>query len=176
YGVGSVNIISKSGSNKFHGEAYEYLRNEKLDANYFFSNLSGRRRPPFRQNQFGAAAGGPVLPNRLFFFAGYEGLRVRQSTFTTEVVPPLELREGDFSNFHPPSSGGAVLPVPTIYNPYRFNPATGLREPFPGNRIPNGPTGLCAPRPTCADPVVLKFVQEYVSPPNAVIDGLPQLV
>src|SRR5581483_11395553 len=176
YGVASVNVITKSGSNRFHGLAYEYLRNEKLDANYFFSNLANQGRQPYRQNQFGGAAGGPVVPNKLFFFAAYEGLRVRQSTFSIETVPPDDLRNGDFSAFRPPGPNGAFLATPTIYNPYRFDPATGMRQPFPGNKIPLGPTALCAPRPTCVDPVALKFLQQYVARSNAAIDGIPRLI
>ncbi|MFN0166574.1 MAG: carboxypeptidase regulatory-like domain-containing protein [Bryobacteraceae bacterium] len=176
YGVASVNVITKSGSNRLHGEVYEFLRNEKLDSNYFFANLAGQRRRPYRQNQFGGAAGGPILANKLFFFAAYEGMRVRQSTFTIATVPPDELRNGDFSAFRTPQAGGTFGPTPTIYNPYRFNAVTGLREPFPGNRIPIGPTTLCAPRPSCVDPVSYKFLQDYVARSNAVVDGIPRLI
>jgi hypothetical protein len=175
-GVAAVNVITKGGTNHFHGEIYEYFRNEKLDANYFYSNLVGRDRTPFRQNQFGAALGGPIVQNKLFFFGAYEGLRVRQTSLSTTTVPPLELREGDFSNFRPAGPNGTFLPVATIYNPFRYDPATGLRERFPNNRIPLGPTSLCAPRPYCVDPVALKFLQNYVNQPNVVIDGIPRYV
>jgi hypothetical protein len=175
-GVAAINVITKSGSNRLHGELYEYLRNEKTDANYFFNNLNSRGKNPFRQNQFGAALGGPVLRNKLFFFAAYEGLRVRQSSLSILTVPPAELRNGDFSSFQPPGPNNTFLPTPTIYNPYRFDPVTGLREPFPGNRIPLGPTTLCAPKPTCVDPVTLKFLQNYVLSPNTVVDGIPRFI
>ncbi len=175
-GVAAVNVITKSGTNRFHGELYEYLRNDKTDANYFFNNLNNRSKNPFRQNQFGAAVGGPVISNKLFFFAAYEGFRVRQSSLSIITVPPDDLREGDFSSFRPPGPNNTFLPTPTIYNPYRFDPVTGLREPFPGNRIPLGPTNLCAPRPTCVDPVSLKFLQTYVLRPNTVIDGIPRYI
>jgi hypothetical protein len=176
-GVAAVNVITKSGTNQVHGEVYEFLRNDKFDSNYFFTNLAGSPKSPYRQNQFGGAAGGPVLKNKLFFFAAYEGLRVRQSTFSILTVPPNDIRNGDFSNFHPPGANpNTFLPTPTIYNPFQYNPQTGLRMPFPGNRIPMGATNLCAPRPTCVDPVTLKFLQDYVKPPNTVIDGIPRLV
>jgi hypothetical protein len=146
YGVASVNVITKSGSNKFHGEAYEFLRNNTLDSNYYFANLAGRRRAPYHQNQFVAAAGGPVVPNRLFFFAAYEGLRVRQSTFTIETVPTADLRSGNFAG------------MPTVFNPLSYSSANGLRQPFSGNRIPV----------SAMDPVTYKFLQTYVPLPNTV--------
>jgi len=154
YGVASVNVITKSGTNRFHGEAYEFLQNDKLNANSFFANLAGRARAPYRLNQFGAAAGGPVIPNKLFFFAAYEGLRLRQSTFAIETVPPENLRRGNFAG------------MPAVYNPYSYDPATGLRQPFPANQIPF----------SAMDPVALKFLQDWVPTPNAVISGVPQLV
>ena len=176
-GVAAVNVITRSGSNQWHGEAYEYFRNDKLDANYFFSNLSGRPKPPYRQNQYGAAGGGAILKDKLFFFAAYEGLRVRQSSVTTLSPPPEDIRSGDFSNFHPPGAGtGVFLPTPIIYNPYQYDSRTGIRQPFPGNKIPLGPTTLCAPRPTCVDPVTAKFLQDYVLHPNTVVDGIPRYV
>lgn len=173
-GVAAVNVITKGGANDFHGEVYHYLRNEKTDANFFFNNLNARRRNPYRQNQFGGALGGPIIRNKVFFFGAYEGLRVRQSSFSFVTAPPDELRSGDFSQFRPAGPGGTFLPTPTIYNPYRRDPVTGLRQPFPGNRIPLGPTDLCAPRPTCVDPVTLKFLQDFVPRTNTTIDGIPR--
>ena len=78
YGRGTganVDLISKSGSNHFHGSAWEFVRNDLLNANDFFSKLTGQPRPVLKQNQFGASLGGPILRNRAFFFAGYQGLR-----------------------------------------------------------------------------------------------------
>lgn len=175
-GVAAVNVITKSGTNSFHGEGYEYFRNSALDSNYFFNNLAGRDKSPYRQNQFGGAIGGPILRNKLFFFAAYEGLRVRQSNTQIITPPSSDLRNGDFSTYHQPGGSGTFLPTPTIYNPYRYDPATGLRQPFPNNRIPLGPTDLCAPRPTCVDPITLSFLQKFVNEPNAVIDGVPRYV
>lgn len=99
---------------------------------------------------------------------------MRQSSFSFVTVPPDEIRTGDFSQFRPPGPGGTLLPTPVIYNPYRRDPVTGLREPFPGNRIPLGPTGLCAPRPSCVDPIALKFLNEFVPRANTIIDGIPR--
>ena len=79
---GIVNAISRSGTNAFHGDIYEFLRNAKLDANDFFSNAAGLPKPPYRRNQFGAAAGGRIKKDRTFFFADYEGIRQAQGAPT----------------------------------------------------------------------------------------------
>ena len=97
YGVASgvqITVITKSGTNDFHGELFEFLRNDKLDARNFFDV----RKPAFRQNQFGAAMGGPIRRNRTFFFASYEGFRSRRGLSVGAQVPtPAEL-SGDFSS------------------------------------------------------------------------------
>src|SRR5207249_9394756 len=69
---GVVNAISKSGTNGFHGDLYEFLRNDKLDANEYILNQTGQARPPFKRNQFGAAVGGPIRKDKTFFFFDYE--------------------------------------------------------------------------------------------------------
>lgn len=77
YGRGSganVDLVSRSGSNAFHGSAWEFVRNNKFNANDFFSKLAGQPRPDLKQNQFGAALGGPIRKNRMFFFGAYQGL------------------------------------------------------------------------------------------------------
>jgi len=71
---GVVNLVTKSGSNEFHGSAFEYFRNQKLDTRNYFNTGT---KPPFRLNQFGGSIGGPIRRNKLFFFANYEGLRQR---------------------------------------------------------------------------------------------------
>ncbi len=165
-GVANINVITKNGTNTFHGEAYEYLQNDVLDANYYFSNASGKSRAPFRQNQFGGGLGGPILHNKLFFFGAYEGLRVRQSSFQVVNPPPANIRNGNFAGFNPPGPNGTSLPTPTIYDPYTYNPITGLRQPFPNNQIPA----------SMFDPVTAKFLQQYVEEPNAVVAGQPAYV
>ena len=173
-GVAAVNVITKSGSNSYHGELFEVFRNNHLDANSYLNNEAGRKLQPYTQNQFGGAIGGPIKRNKLLFFANYEGFRVvqRQQLFAT--VPDTNLRSGDFSQYQPPGPGGTHLPTPVIYNPYDADPATGLRRPFPGNKIPLGQTSLCAPRPSCADPVTLAYLQKYVLEPNIVVNGVAQ--
>src|SRR5579859_6334230 len=106
---GVINLSTKSGSNGLHGAAYEYLRNKVLDANDFFLNKAGQKRPPFTQNQFGANAGGPlIIPHvydgrdKTFWFFSWEGFRLRTgSAFTTTVPDPKtesNFAGGDFSS------------------------------------------------------------------------------
>ncbi len=80
---GVVNAISRSGTNQFHGSVYEFLRNSALDADNFFDNSNGVPKPPFRRNQFGVSAGGPIRKDRTFVFGDYEG--IRQSLGTTYI-------------------------------------------------------------------------------------------
>src|SRR6266566_2040296 len=77
---GVINAISKSGTNAYHGDAYEFWRNDKLDANDFFSNTNGQPLPTLRRNQFGAALGGPIIKDRTFIFGDYEGIRLAEGT------------------------------------------------------------------------------------------------
>ena len=81
YGRGTganVDLVSKSGTNKFHGSAWEFVRNNVFNANGFFAKLDGQPRATLKQNQFGGTLGGPIQRNRLFFFLYYEGFRNRQ--------------------------------------------------------------------------------------------------
>jgi len=122
-----VDIATRSGSNRFSGTAYEFLRNSALDAKNFF-DLPTLPIPPYRQNQFGASLGGPLRRNQTFFFANYEGLRVRQSVTNTTLLPTLAMRMGSFSGIDPQSLTGG--PFPAIIDP-------GTGKPFPGNQIPS---------------------------------------
>jgi hypothetical protein len=94
YGRGTganVDVISKTGSNRLHGDAWEFLRNDLLNANDFFSKMTGQPRPVLKQNQFGAALGGPILRDRAFFFMAYQGLRSSngEGTAITVTLPQL---------------------------------------------------------------------------------------
>jgi hypothetical protein len=128
--VALVSAVTASGTNEFHGALYEFLRNNKLDARNFFDRGAV---PPFRLNQFGGSLGGPIyLPgykgkDKSFFFVNYEGQRRRRQTTTIATVPTVAQRNGDFS----------TLPG-QIYDPMSGDPATGRRQPFPGNIIPPG--------------------------------------
>jgi hypothetical protein len=126
--AGAVTIVqSKSGTNRFHGSAYEFLRNDKLDANAFFNNRSGVPKPAFRRNEFGSTFGGPIRQDRTFFFGDYQGIRIRQPRTIVSTIPTLAQRNwvatGDFSD------AGF-----TVFDPE--NMVGGQRVAFPGNRIP----------------------------------------
>ncbi len=82
-----LSIVTRSGTNKFHGTAFEYLRNEVFDANTWFNNNSGLARAAEKQNDFGGVVGGPIFRNKAFFFASYEGARVRVPESRTDIVP-----------------------------------------------------------------------------------------
>lgn len=116
----TISAVIRSGANGVHGSIYEFIRNNDLDARNFFDP---KNTPPFRQNQFGAAAGGPLRKDKTFFFLNYEGLRVRQAQTQTFSVPAAAVREGDFSG------------LAAIYDPLSTDGA-GQRTPFASNRVP----------------------------------------
>ncbi len=88
-----INVTTKSGSNEFHGSAYEYLRNSDLDANNFFNNANGVPNPPARNNFFGGTFGGPFQKDRTFFFVSFEGLRQAVGVSVDARVPSLQARQ-----------------------------------------------------------------------------------
>jgi carboxypeptidase family protein/TonB-dependent receptor-like protein len=98
-----ISAVTRSGTNEFHGNAYEFLRNNVLDARGFFNPGS---LPPFRQNQFGASFGGRLIKDRIFFFANYEGFRQRQGVTSIATVPDLIARKGLL-----PNAAGVLTPV-----------------------------------------------------------------
>ena len=129
-----VNLIYKSGTNSWHGTAYEFLRNSYLDANTFFSNAKGVPLSSFKRHQFGGVVDGPIRKNKTFFLFDVEYLRQSSFSSTTTTVPTTLQRQGDFSQTF--ASNGKLI---QIYNPFttRANPAGGyMRDPFPGNVIP----------------------------------------
>ncbi len=117
---GVINAITKPGTNQFHGSAYEFLRNDKLDAANFFENAKGLKKASFRQNQFGVAAGGPIRKDKLFFFGDYEGLR-RSKGFPYVVSVPSPAARGIAPGGTTPSQvavvNGAPLPVESSCSP-----------------------------------------------------------
>jgi hypothetical protein len=120
-----INLTLRSGTNQFHGTAFEFLRNDALDARSFFA----QRVDPLRRNQFGGVLTGPIVRNKTFFMANYEGLRTRRANTLYLSVPTQQQREGNFS-------GG-----PQIFDPQSYDPSTGQRQPFPGNIIPTSRFG-----------------------------------
>jgi hypothetical protein len=123
---GQVFVTIKSGTNRFHGTAFEFLRNDALDGTNFFANRSGAPKPTYRQNQFGGTLGGPIKKDRTFFFASFEGSRIRLGQSFVSTVPPLEVRQGEFSRIRP------------VFDPAttQGSGASMTRQPFPGNVIP----------------------------------------
>ena len=87
-----VSLVTRSGTNQFHGTLYEYFRNDVFYANDWFANSRGLAKPPVRQNNFGGVLGGPIVRDRTFFFASYEGLRLRQPQTRITDVPSLSVR------------------------------------------------------------------------------------
>ena len=135
-GGGVINLITKSGSNALRATAWEFARNAKMDATNFFTNRGGGKKGDFKRNQFGGNFGGPINKDKTFFFANYEGLRQENANVQTFTVPLPEWRNGDFSNFR--TSTGQPI---TIYDPLTTradpaNPGQFIRDPFPGNVIP----------------------------------------
>ncbi|MBI3668062.1 MAG: TonB-dependent receptor [Acidobacteria bacterium] len=147
YGLPAVvNVVTKSGSNEFHGSAWEFLRNDKFDARNAFAVGKG----PNRQNQFGIAGGGPIRKNKVFAFASYEHEPIRQSfTGSRAIVPPPAFLNGDFSSLLP----GTVIVDPATYDPNtgKSQPSSGtsfLRTALPRSQKPTLKKGWCRrPRP-----------------------------
>ncbi len=124
-GGANIQIAIKSGTNEFHGVAFEFLRNSALDANDFFSNRAGRPIPPLRQNQFGGNLAGPIKKDKTFFFGNYEGFRNRLGQTAILTVPTALQREGIFTEVNPTTG----LPQAQIFDPF-------TRQPFANNTIP----------------------------------------
>ncbi len=148
-----VNVVLKSGTNRFHGSLFEFLRNSAFDAkNYFDSQTLPI--PPFKQNQFGGTLGGPIIRNRTFFFVDYQGTRIRQAQTDISTVPSLAERTGNFSDLLTGTTTAAGYDTGQIFDPFTYNPVTGARQPFAGNVIP----------PSRLDPAALKIASLYPLP------------
>jgi hypothetical protein len=134
-GAGVVSVSTKSGSNEFHGTAFEYLRNEVFDARNFFARAPAPK-PPLDRHQYGASLSGPIIRNSTFFFVDYAGVRETRGLTFVNTVPTEKTRRGDFSDYRTPA--GALIP---IYDPLTTRPNPNgpglIRDPFPGNIIPS---------------------------------------
>lgn len=143
-GGAQVNIVTKSGGNELHGDAYEFVRSNTFDARTFTdpSNI-----PHLAQNQFGASLGGPIRKNSIFFFANYEGFRLSNGLAQIETVPTAMERMGDFS-----ASGVTIYDPSTTHPNPNYNPSLPtapsnsavLRDPFMNNMVPSGQTSSVA--------------------------------
>jgi hypothetical protein len=131
----NINMVIRSGTRNLHGSVYEFLRNDKFDANDFFANRQGRGKVPFRQNQYGFHLGGPVILPKLykgrdstFFFVNWEGFRRRRGSTAISTSPIAAQRAGDFTQqerlIHDPLTSA------------RNERQEIVRQQFPGNRIP----------------------------------------
>jgi len=123
----TTNIITRSGTNHVHGTLWEFLRNDALDANNYFAQT----KEPLKQNQFGAAAGGPIRKDKTFIFGFYEGFRNRQGETTLTTVPSLKQRTGDFSELCPEGFSGGFCnnPEHQLFNVF-------ANAPYPNNQLP----------------------------------------
>lgn len=135
-GGGQVTMLTKSGSNEFHGSAFEFLRNSAMDSVNFFLNRSGGRRAAFQQHQYGASVGGPIRKDRTFFFALYEKRLVKSGAFVQYTVPTAQQLGGDFSNTRTAAGALRVIYDPFTTRPNPDQPGRFLRTPFAGNRVP----------------------------------------
>lgn len=167
-----LNASLKSGTNEVHGSAWEFLRNDNLDAADFFQNANSRPQGEFKQNQFGVAVGGPIVRNKVFWFADYEGTRVRQAQNVTATVPTAAQRASgytDFSDLISLQSGsrtdalGRTFPSGTLFDPATTRSVDGeyVRDPFPSNRIP-------AAR---LNPNAVKLMDLYPNPVNGALNN-----
>jgi len=155
-GGGQINIVTRSGSNQFHGTAYEFLRNGALDAHTFGDMGMSKH---LVQNNYGGSLGGPLTRGKTFFFANYEGLRHSKADTMTDTVPTADEILGDFS-----MSGKTIYDPSTAHANPNFDPTKAispsnpqiLRDPFPNNQIPQGRINAAAQL----------FMQQYVPQPS----------
>jgi hypothetical protein len=154
YGFSSgnvVNVVTKSGSNQFHGDAFEFYRNSSVDAKYYFN---GGAQPDFHRNQFGGTFGGPIKKNKTYFFAYYEGLRSATPATFVGTMPTDAERTGDFSQLLGPQVVDPTTNKPVfdavgrpvfsgaIYNPFSTRQVTlGQIDPVTGLPVTNLPPG-----------------------------------
>jgi hypothetical protein len=141
-GGGVVDVVTKSGSQEFHGGGFEYLRNQVTDARNYFGN-SKLRPPAFRRNQFGGSLGGRLPAPKTFFFLAYEGVRGESASPSVQLVPDGLVRTGDFQ-------GGNI-----VYDPLSSASAGG-RIPFPNNAIPGEKI----------DPIARQYLARFEPLPN----------
>ena len=118
---GAVNAVTKSGTNDFHGDLFEFVRNYKFNARNFFAS----KRDTLKRNQYGGTVGGPIAKNKLFFFGGYQGTKTRSDpNDTISYVPTPAMLAGDFTTFASAACGRATTLIgPFLGTGNRINPA-----------------------------------------------------
>src|SRR3954470_5479011 len=147
-----INMVTKSGTNSFHGDGYYFLRDSNFNANSWSANRAGSSIPYYHRDQLGAVIGGPIRKNKTFFFTTYEYTHSKSPSSQTATFPTLDQRAGDFSKTF--FSNGQLI---TMFNPFdTFKDANGVtkRNPFPGNIIPKN----------MMDPVAVKAMAYYPLP------------
>ena len=181
-----VNVVTRSGTNQYHGELFEFLRNNVLNANSFFANAAGLPQPHLTRNDFGGTVGGPIVKSKTFFFFDFNGIRaLTGQTSSLAGVPDSAERSGNFGELCPRvggtfnAAGVCSNPAGQIYDPYTSKPdaqnnASGRAAvPFnnlgtymsPGNAsIPFGLGSLPARAGNLIDPVGAKFIQAFPLP------------
>ena len=128
---GVINLSTRAGSNEFHGSVWEFFRNEALNSRNYFARPP-QQKPEFRRNQYGAAIGGPIIRNRTFFFADYQGVKQAIGTVRTSTVPTLLERQGNFTELYGDTTAVLFDPNTTVPDGTSFS-----RSPFsPTNVIP----------------------------------------
>ena len=135
-GGGVISVISRSGTNRYHGSLFDFLRNDNLNANDFFSNRAGAPRPPLSLNQMGGSLGGPIKKQKLFFFLNAEVYKERRSKSRVTTSPTALERTGDYSDTRTANGQLIVIydPLSTHANP--ASPGASIRTAFPGNMVP----------------------------------------
>jgi hypothetical protein len=170
-----MNLVTQSGTNSIHGSAWEFVRNSALDATGYFA----QGKPALTRNQFGGVVGGPIVKNRIFYFGGYEGLRLTQGEVQPSVVPTAAEKTGDFSSFLTgtstnlcTSSGSAAPPALNFDSGQLFDPASEYNYTCPADPANPGAgqTTILAGTPipgnkiTAIDPVAQKVLALFPSP------------
>ena len=139
-----INMVTKSGTNEFHGTGFYFLRHSDLNANGWFANRAGNARPLFRRDQFGGVIGGPIRKNKTFFFVTFEQTKQKNPTSQTATFPTDPQRDGDFSRTF--QSNGSLISIFDPFSASRNAAGQWERAAFPGNVVPK----------SRMDPVALK--------------------
>jgi hypothetical protein len=164
-GATVTNLITRSGTNKFHGSLFEFLRNDKLDANNYFADQAHIPLPGLHENIFGGTFGGPVFKNRTFFFFDYEGTREHQLSSTLMGVPSTAEKGGDFSELCGGDGPHGPAPGATFINGQCSNAAGQIWDPY------TGVYSASAGGPVRSNFIPNNNIAAYTSPGNPKLDG-----